>query len=114
MYRHPVVPERHSAYLEQFFIVIKRRLLSDIAFISYFRDLEYSGSSDEAAAQAAGFTAYFEERGFVSAAFADASLSEIHPEAPLFLPERLLECGFPFITQTSQLKIARKALCGKG
>lgn len=97
MYRHPVVPERHSAYLEQFFIVIKRRLLSDIAFISYFRDLEYSGSSDEAAAQAAGFTAYFEERGFVSAAFADASLSEIHPEAPLFLPERLLECGFPFI-----------------
>lgn len=97
MYRHPAVQEKHPAYLEQFFIVIRQSLLRDTAFVSYFRELEHSGNSDEAAAQESGFTAYFEEKGFVSAGFADAGFSEIHPDAPLFLPERLLESGFPFV-----------------
>ena len=100
LYRHPGIPGKIPPHLQSYFLVIRGSLFEDSAFSGYFMNLPSAANRIEAVRQETGFTRHFEEKGFVSSSFIDGSMSKIHPDAPLIIPEKLLGLGFPLVRKS--------------
>lgn len=99
LYRHPAVKDLFPAYLQSYFLVIRKKLLCSQAFFHYWKALAPTKDRKKTGGAEKYFTQYFEEKGFSSRAYIENCESmELVDEAPILLPHKLVsENTFPVV-----------------
>lgn len=100
LYRNPGSHDRKRSipsHIQSYFLVIREKLFSHPCFREYFSGLGYAADWDGAVLQEVSFSAYFEDRGFVSSSYLGSPLSEYIEDPTILMPSELLERRFPLI-----------------
>lgn len=97
LYRHPSIEGLFPEHLQSYFIVLRKSVLASPEFTKYWRNLNTARTWQEAVNQEVQFTKYFEDSGFLSHSYIDASLHGVVSNPSIFYPQVLLKMGFPLI-----------------
>lgn len=95
--RHLAVEGQFPAHIQSYFVVLRKKLVSDKIFQIYWKNLNVARSWRDAVHQETHFTEYFERHGFRSCTFMPDEYEKMVHDTTIRLPHYLLSKGFPLL-----------------